>query len=101
MYHLRAETPQDAESWVSALKHTQVSGIPLSDQQLTSGQIPIIVHKCLQFVETYGMEIEGLYRLSGVKAKIRKLVLAFDQGLCVCVCAHVRACACVCVCVCV
>ena len=67
--------------WVSALKHTQVSGIPLAEQQLTSTGIPILVHKCLQFVETYGLETEGLYRLSGGKANSRKLVLAFNQGI--------------------
>ena len=80
VFHLRADTPQEAETWISALKHTQVSGIPLSEQQLTNGGIPILVHKCLQFIESYGLEIEGLYRLSGVKAKIRKLILAFNQG---------------------
>lgn len=79
-YYLRAETPVEAESWMSALRHTQVSGIPLSEQQLTSTGIPILIHKCLQFVESYGMETEGLYRLSGEKAKIRKLILAFNQG---------------------
>jgi len=79
VFHLRADTPQEAETWISALKHTQVSGIPLSEQQLTNGGIPILVHKCLQFIESYGLEIEGLYRLSGVKAKIRKLILAFNQ----------------------
>jgi len=80
VFHLRADNPQEAETWISALKHTQVSGIPLAEQQLTNGGIPILVHKCLQFIESYGLEIEGLYRLSGVKAKIRKLILAFNQG---------------------
>lgn len=80
-FQLRADNPSDAEMWVSALKHTQVSGIPLAEQQLTSTGIPILVHKCLQFVETYGLETEGLYRLSGGKANSRKLVLAFNQGI--------------------
>lgn len=79
-YHFKADTPTDAESWVSAIKHTQVSGIPLAEQQLTSNGIPILVHKCLQFVESHGMEAEGLYRLSGGKVNSRKLVLAFNQG---------------------
>ena len=79
-YHLKAENPAEAESWMSALRHTQVSGIPISEQQLTSTGIPILIHKCLQFIESHGMETEGLYRLSGEKAKIRKLILAFNQG---------------------
>lgn len=65
---------------MSALRHTQVSGIPLSEQQLTSTGIPIVIHKCLQFIESIGLDIEGLYRISGEKAKIRKLILAFNQG---------------------
>ena len=85
-YHLRADSPAEAESWLSALRHTQVSGIPLAEQQLTSTGIPILIHKCLQFVESYGMETEGLYRLSGQKANIRKLILAFNQG------AHTHTC---------
>ena len=80
VYQLRADTPGEAEAWISALKHTQVSGIPLAQQQLTGTGIPILVHKCLQFVESYGMETEGLYRLSGGKVNCRKLVLAFNQG---------------------
>ncbi len=67
---------------MAALRHTQVSGIPLEEQILTSGNVPIIVHKCLQFVESTGLDIEGLYRINGEKAKIRKLILAFNQGVC-------------------
>ena len=79
-YQLKAESYAEAESWVSALRHTQVSGIPLSEQLLTSNKIPVIIHKCLQFIESTGMDVEGLYRISGEKAKIRKLILAFNQG---------------------
>lgn len=79
-YHLKAESLAEAESWLSALRHTQVSGIPLGEQQLTSTGIPIVIHKCLQFVESIGLDVEGLYRISGEKTKIRKLVLAFNQG---------------------
>lgn len=57
-----------------------MSGIPLEEQQLTSTGIPIVIHKCLQFIESIGMDTEGLYRISGVKAHIRKLILAFNQG---------------------
>ena len=39
-----------------------------------------MVHKCLQFVETFGLEVEGIYRMSGNQSKIRKLILGFNQG---------------------
>ena len=57
-----------------------MSGIPLAEQQLTSTGIPIVIHKCLQFIESIGLDIEGLYRISGIKVKIRRLILAFNQG---------------------
>ena len=79
-YQLKADSQSEAESWVSALRQTQVSGLPLCDQKLTSNMVPIIVHKCLQFVESTGLDVEGLYRVSGEKAKIRRLILAFNQG---------------------
>jgi len=79
-YQLKADSLADAESWMTALRHTQVSGIPLAEQLLTNGNVPIIVHKCLQFVESTGIDMEGLYRINGEKAKIRKLILSFNQG---------------------
>ena len=59
--------------------HSQVFGIPLSEQKITTGGIPIIVHKCLQFVEMFGLNEEGIYSVSGNIDKIRKLILAFNQ----------------------
>ena len=79
-YDLKAESLTDAEAWVAALRHTQVSGVPLADQILTNSSVPIIVHKCLQFVESTGFDTVGLYSINGGKAKIRKLILAFNQG---------------------
>jgi hypothetical protein len=78
-YSLRSDTPADAESWMQLLKQTQVS-VPLSEHLLiSSGNIPIIVHKCIQFIELVGLQAEGLYRKSGEKVKIRKLIQAFNQ----------------------
>ena len=31
-------------------------------------------------MEAHGLEVEGVYRKNGEKAKIRKLILAFNQG---------------------
>ena len=80
-----------------------MSGIPLSEQQLTSSGIPVLMHKCLQFIEQYGkggwrenggcssvqlplhyisptgLDAEGLYRKSGEKRAIRSLEQAFNQ----------------------
>uniref|UniRef100_A0A1X7TTF8 Uncharacterized protein n=2 Tax=Amphimedon queenslandica TaxID=400682 RepID=A0A1X7TTF8_AMPQE len=78
-YTLRADNPNEADQWLQALKQTQMS-VQLSEHPvISSGNIPIIVHKCLQFVEISGLKTEGLYRKSGEHSKIRKLLLAFNQ----------------------
>ena len=81
-YILKAATCAETDLWYNAIRHTQVSGIPLQNQVTTSGGVPVIVHKCVQFVEAYGMDVEGVYRHSGQKAKIQKLTLEFNQGEC-------------------
>ena len=81
-YLLKAGTVSETDLWYNAIRHTQVSGIPLQNQVTTSGGVPVIVHKCIQFVEAYGMEVEGVYRHSGQKAKIQRLTLEFNQGEC-------------------
>ena len=81
-YLLKAGTGPETDLWYNAIRHTQVSGTPLQNQVTTSGGVPVIVHKCIQFVEAYGMEVEGVYRHSGQKAKIQRLTLEFNQGEC-------------------
>ena len=79
-YILKACNCSESDLWYNAIRHTQVSGIPLQNQVTTSGGVPMIVHKCVQFVEAHGMDMEGVYRHSGQKAKIQRLTLEFNQG---------------------
>ena len=79
-YILKAGNCSESDLWYNAIRHTQVSGIPLQNQVTTSGGVPMIVHKCVQFVEAHGMDMEGVYRHSGQKAKIQRLTLEFNQG---------------------
>ncbi|KAI9255239.1 Rho GTPase activation protein [Phascolomyces articulosus] len=42
-------------------------------------EVPHILTKCAEAVETYGLNSVGLYRLSGVNTQIQKLRAAFDR----------------------
>lgn len=42
--------------------------------------IPSIVAKCIMEIDARGVEIKGLYRVSGVKSKVEKLCQAFENG---------------------
>lgn len=42
--------------------------------------VPFIVFKCIQVIDTYGLDTEGLYRLPGKHHVIEKLKQEFEQG---------------------
>lgn len=42
--------------------------------------VPMVVYQCIQAVDLFGLEIEGLYRLSGTQSHIGKLKAIFDNG---------------------
>ena len=42
--------------------------------------IPLIVYQCLQAVDLFGLDVEGIYRLSGSTAHVARLRAMFDNG---------------------
>lgn len=42
-------------------------------------EVPLILVKCAEAVETYGLNTVGIYRISGVNTQIQKLKAAFDR----------------------
>ncbi len=42
--------------------------------------VPMIVYQCIQAVDLYGLEVEGIYRLSGTSSHVTKLKAMFDNG---------------------
>ncbi|KAI9784729.1 MAG: hypothetical protein M1816_000732 [Peltula sp. TS41687] len=41
--------------------------------------VPIIVYQCLQAVDLYGLEVEGIYRLSGTASHVARIKAMFDH----------------------
>jgi len=45
-----------------------------------SSAVPLVVYQCIQAVDLYGLEVEGIYRLSGTTSHVNKLKGMFDNG---------------------
>jgi hypothetical protein len=58
-----------------------VFGVSLEDLLKRDGSaIPLVVYQCVQAVDLYGLEVEGIYRLSGSANHVSKLRGIFDNG---------------------
>lgn len=42
--------------------------------------VPMVVYQCIQAVDLFGLEVEGIYRLSGTSSHIHKIKAIFDSG---------------------
>ena len=76
-----------APSNPSSLLHAElpplkpVFGVSLEELFSRDGSaVPMIVHQCLQAVDLFGLEVEGIYRTSGTASHITKLRTIFENG---------------------
>ncbi|KAL8942426.1 MAG: hypothetical protein Q9211_001394 [Gyalolechia sp. 1 TL-2023] len=57
-----------------------VFSVSLDDLLKRDGSaIPLVVYQCLQAVELFGLDVEGIYRLSGSAPHVSKLKAIFDH----------------------
>lgn len=42
--------------------------------------IPKVLQKCVETIEAYGMDSQGLYRLSGTTSRIQRLRAKMEKG---------------------
>jgi Rho GTPase-activating protein RGD1 len=65
----------------SADKSRPTFGIDLAEQMIRDNcDVPPIMRKCCEAIETYGMTSQGIYRLSGTTSKVAKLKERLDKG---------------------
>lgn len=58
-----------------------VFGVSLEDLYRRDGTaVPMIVYQCFQAIELYGLDVEGIYRLSGSANHINHMKSLFDNG---------------------
>jgi len=59
-----------------------VFGVSLEDLLKRDGSaIPLVVYQCIQAVDLFGLEVEGIYRLSGSATHVSRLKAIFDNGV--------------------
>ncbi|CAM0137943.1 unnamed protein product [Umbelopsis sp. WA50703] len=64
----------------SVLNPNPVFGVDLAAlMERDREEVPIILRKCAEAVETYGLNTVGIYRVSGTNTQIQKLKNAFDR----------------------
>ena len=44
--------------------------------------IPLVIYQCIQAIDLFGLEVEGIYRLSGSSTHVGRLKAIFDNGEC-------------------
>ncbi|XP_062262047.1 rho GTPase-activating protein 35 [Platichthys flesus] len=54
-------------------------GIPLVNVVSPDRPIPLFIEKCVRFIETTGLNTEGLYRVSGNKSEMESMQRQFEQ----------------------
>jgi len=57
---------------------TQAS-IPFASQKDSLPEVPAILMKCIKLIEEYGLETEGLYRISGNSSNVQNLLKLFNH----------------------
>lgn len=58
-----------------------VFGVSLNDLYARDGTaVPLIVYQCFQAVELFGLDMEGIYRLSGSANHINHMKAVFGNG---------------------
>ena len=56
-------------------------GKDLLDQTAEEGrEVPLVVEKCIQAVENFGMDYEGIYRKSGGSSQLKVITQLFERG---------------------
>ncbi|KAF6080493.1 ArfGAP with RhoGAP domain, ankyrin repeat and PH domain 3 [Phyllostomus discolor] len=78
--YLQGEGRLDFSAWNSAIGGAAGGGgTGLQEQQMSRGDIPIIVDACISFVTQHGLRLEGVYRKGGARARSLRLLAEFRR----------------------
>uniref|UniRef100_A0A8D1H0S9 Arf-GAP with Rho-GAP domain, ANK repeat and PH domain-containing protein 3 n=1 Tax=Sus scrofa TaxID=9823 RepID=A0A8D1H0S9_PIG len=78
--YLQAEGRLDFSAWSAAIGGAAGGGgTGLQEQQMSRGDIPIIVDACISFVTQHGLRLEGVYRKGGARARSLRLLAEFRR----------------------
>ena len=72
---------QDAHRDIDKFPEKPVFGLSLEELFGRDGSaVPMVVYQCLQAVDLFGLDVEGIYRLSGNASHIAQLRSVFNHG---------------------
>lgn len=58
-----------------------VFGVPLEGLLARDGNaVPMVVIQCMQAVDLYGLDVEGIYRTAGANTHVQAIKNIFDNG---------------------
>ncbi|ELV14082.1 Arf-GAP with Rho-GAP domain, ANK repeat and PH domain-containing protein 3 [Tupaia chinensis] len=78
--YLQGEGRLDFSAWNTAIERAAGGGgTGLQEQQMSRGDIPIIVDACISFVTQHGLRLEGVYRKGGARARSLRLLAEFRR----------------------
>uniref|UniRef100_A0A5F4W887 Arf-GAP with Rho-GAP domain, ANK repeat and PH domain-containing protein 3 n=1 Tax=Callithrix jacchus TaxID=9483 RepID=A0A5F4W887_CALJA len=78
--YLQGEGRLDFSAWNAAIGGAAGGGgTGLQEQQMSRGDIPIIVDSCISFVTQHGLRLEGIYRKGGARARSLRLLAEFRR----------------------
>ncbi|XP_026898670.2 arf-GAP with Rho-GAP domain, ANK repeat and PH domain-containing protein 3 isoform X1 [Acinonyx jubatus] len=78
--YLQGEGRLDFSAWTAAIEGAAGGGgTGLQEQQMSRGDIPIIVDACISFVTQHGLQLEGIYRKGGARARSLRLLAEFRR----------------------
>lgn len=78
--YLQGEGRLDFSAWNAAIGGAAGGGgTSLQEQQMSRGDIPIIVDACISFVTQYGLQLEGVYRKGGARVRSLRLLAEFRR----------------------
>ncbi|XP_060582802.1 arf-GAP with Rho-GAP domain, ANK repeat and PH domain-containing protein 3-like [Ruditapes philippinarum] len=80
MLYIQGDLIKDTERIFSALETAiKKGGDILEEQALTNDDVPIIISTCINFIEQYGLKMDGLYRKADTESKIKTLLRNFQD----------------------
>uniref|UniRef100_A0A182QF15 Rho-GAP domain-containing protein n=1 Tax=Anopheles farauti TaxID=69004 RepID=A0A182QF15_9DIPT len=71
-------SPRETQIWHKVIRQAaHANGTTLHSQQLTRGDVPVLIDKCVNFIYAHGSMSEGIYRKSGSSLAITRILQLF------------------------
>ncbi|XP_058127167.1 uncharacterized protein LOC131290618 [Anopheles ziemanni] len=73
-------SPRETQIWHKVIRQAaHKNGLTLHSQQLTRGDVPVLIDKCVNFIYAHGSMSEGIYRKSGSLSAVSRVLQLFGE----------------------